>query len=120
MGTLESILPDDITRQAFTLGNTELVLPYAQASQAIAIATEHKIAILGLEAFEVKKEGLLTVRLADASAYIRFTGDWKTYVARMNTEAEHWLREHHLGENYGYILTSASEREFASLTNKTK
>ncbi len=126
MGTLESILPDDITRQALTLGKelasprTALVLPYAQALQAIVIATEHKIAILGLEAFEVKKEGLLTVRLADASAYIRFTGDWKTYVARMNTEAEHWLREHRLGENHGYILTSASEREFASLTNRTK
>jgi len=126
MGTLESILPGDITRQALTLGKelasprTELVLPYAQALQAIVIATEHKIAILGLEAFEVKKEGLLTVRLADASAYIRFTGDWKTYVARMNTEAEHWLREHRLGENHGYILTSASEREFASLTNRTK
>jgi len=94
-------------------------VPMPQALQAIVIATEHEIAILGLEAFEVKKEGLLTVRLADASSYIRFTGDWKTYVARMNTEAEHWLREHRLGENHGYILTSASEREFASLTNRT-
>jgi hypothetical protein len=53
------------------------VLRYARAWQAIVIATEHKIAILGLEAVEVKKEGLLTVGLADASAHIRFTGDWK-------------------------------------------
>ncbi|MGB7231451.1 MAG: hypothetical protein WBD19_07250 [Candidatus Acidiferrum sp.] len=126
MGMLESILPDDITRQALTLGSelasscTELVLPYAQALQAIVIATEHEIAILGLEAFEVKKEGLFTVGLADASAYIHFTGDWKTYVARMNIEADHWLGDHRLGENHGYILTSASEREFSSLPNRTK
>src|ERR1700752_25883 len=116
MGTLESILPDDITRQAITLGkelaspHTELVLPYDQTLQAIVIATEHNIAILGLDAFEVKKEGLLTVRMANASAYIRFTGDWKTYVTMMNTEAENWLRENRLGENHGYILSSASER----------
>jgi hypothetical protein len=126
MGKLETILPDEITRQALTLGKelastrTELALPYLQALQGIVIATEHEIAILGLEAFEVEKEGLLTVHLADASAYTRFTGDWKAYVARMNTEAEHWLREPRLGENHGYILTSASEREFASLSNGTK
>ena len=126
MGTLENILPDDIKRQALTLGQelasprTELVLPYAQALQAIVTATEHEIAVLGLEAFEVKKEGLFTVALADASAYIRFTGDWKTYVARTNSEADRWLRDHRLGENHGYILTSASEREFASLRNRAK
>jgi hypothetical protein len=82
----ESILPDDIARQVLTLGKglasprTELVLPYAQALQAIVIATAHKVAILFLEAFEA----------------------------------------HHLGENHGYIFTSASERAFASLTNRTK
>ena len=81
----------------------------------MSIASEHGIAILGLEAFEVQKDGLLSVDLADASAYIRFTGDWKTYVAAMNAEAERWIREHRLGENHGYILTSASQDEFATL-----
>jgi len=33
----------------------------------------------------------------------------------MNAEADRWLKERRLGENHGYILTSASEREFASL-----
>lgn len=126
MGMLESILPDDITRQALTLGRelassrTELVLPYAQALQAIVIASEHEIAILGVEAFELKNEGLFTVALADASAYIPFTGDWKNYVARTNTEAGDWLGDHRLGENHGYILTSTSEKEFSLLVNRTK
>lgn len=120
MGALESILPAEITGQALTLENTELVLPYAQALQAISIATEQKIAILGLEAFELRKDGLLTVDLSDASAYIRYAGDWKAYVTRMNTEADRWFKEHRLGENHGYILTSASETEFGSLSNKTR
>ena len=116
MGALEDILPDHITEHALTLSNTELVLPYTQALQAIATATEHSVAILGLEAFEVTKEGLLTLHLADSSRDIRFTGDWKAYVARMNNEADRWLRDHKLGENHGYILTSASEKEFAPLS----
>jgi hypothetical protein len=33
----------------------------------------------------------------------------------MNAEADRWLKEHRLGENHGYVLTSASEREFAGL-----
>jgi hypothetical protein len=71
MGTLESFLPEDITRQALTLGKelasprAELAFPYAQTLQAMVIATEHEIAISGLEAFEVNNEGLLTVCLAD-------------------------------------------------------
>jgi hypothetical protein len=122
MGALESILPAEITGQALKLADieTELVLPYAQALQAISIATEHKIAILGLDAMEVQKDGLATVYLADASAYIRYTGDWNAYVTKMNTEADSWLREHRLGENQGYILSSASETEFRSLSNKTR
>jgi hypothetical protein len=121
MSALESVLPEDLKRHALTLGNdlasarTELVLPYAEALRAIAIASEHEIAVLGLEAFEVQGEGLLTVDLADASAYVPFAGDWRAYVAKMNAEAERWLREHRLGENHGYILSSTSKKEFASL-----
>jgi hypothetical protein len=53
--------------------------------------------------------------VADASSYTVFTGDWKAYVAMLNAEAERWLKEHRLGENHGYILTSASESEFVVL-----
>jgi hypothetical protein len=124
MSALENALPDDLKRHALKLENdltsprTELVLPYAEALKAIAIASEYQIAILGLEAFEVQREGLLTVDLADASAYIPFTGDWGAYVAKMNAEAERWIKEHPLGENHGYILSSTSEKEFASLPKR--
>ena len=113
---LQRLLSNELRNAAISSG-TELVLPYTEALRAIAVATEHQIAILGLEAFEVQKEGLLTVDLADASSHIQFSGDWAAYVARMNAEADRWLREHRLGENHGYILTSTSEKEFASLPN---
>lgn len=112
MGELECIFPDELKNCAIASGN-ELVLPYAEALAAVLIATKHQIAVLGLEAFEVQKDGLRTVYLADASSYIRFAGDWGAYVTDLNLEAERWLKEHRLGENHGYILTSASERELA-------
>jgi hypothetical protein len=112
VGELECILPDELKNGALASGN-ELVLPYAEALASIVIATNHQIAVLGLDAFEVQKDGLRTIYLGDASRYIPFTGDWRAYVANLNAEAERWLKEHRLGENHGYILTSASERELA-------
>jgi hypothetical protein len=117
MGELESILPDELTKGALAFGN-ELVLPYAEALTVIGIATTHQIAVLGLEAFEVQKDGLRTTDLADASSYIPFAGDWLMYVATLNSEAERWLKEHRLGENHGYILTLSSERELASVKKR--
>ena len=113
LGELERLLPDELKGSALTTGN-ELVLPYGEALDAIVIATKHQIAVLGLDAFEVRNDGLQTVYLADASSYILFTGDWRAYVAALNAEAERWLKEHRLGENHGYILSSTSEREFAA------
>src|SRR5207249_1518386 len=103
MGDLETIFPEELRRRALVLeGNrtspsTELVLPYGEALPAITIATKHKIAVLGLEAFEVEKDGLLTVDLTDGSSRIPFTGDWKAYVAAINADAERWIKEHRLG-----------------------
>lgn len=119
MQALHQNLPDDVRAAAITSGE-ELVLPYAEALRAVEIATEHQIAILGLEAFEVQSGGLLTVDMADASGYIPFAGDWQAYFTALNREAERWILDHPLGENHGYILTSASKTEFASLARRVK
>ncbi|MGH9407350.1 MAG: hypothetical protein ACRD3D_16145 [Terriglobia bacterium] len=58
--------------------------------------------------------------MADASSYVSFTGDWKAYVARLNEEAERWIQQHRLGENHGYILSSASAGEFAALSARVR
>jgi hypothetical protein len=114
VGRLEEVLPDVLKKTAIASGN-ELVFPFAEATEAILIATDHQIAVLGLEAFEIQTDGLVTVALCDPSRNNPFSGDWKAYVAIMNDECSRWLVEHRLGENHGYILTSASESEFADL-----
>lgn len=119
MGDLEKILPDEIRGSTLWPGN-ELVLPHAEASSAVGIATEQQIAILGFEAFEVRKDGLLTVDLNDPSAHISFAGDWLAYVVAMNTEADHWIKEHRYAANHGYILTSASKSEFDQIQKLRK
>jgi hypothetical protein len=112
MGDLECALLEDLKKAAIS-SEHELVLPYAEALTAIAVATEYQIAVLGLESFEAQNNGLLTV---DYSRYeFRIAGSWSEFVRTNNAEAERWIKEHRLGENHGYILTSTSEKEFASL-----
>lgn len=117
MGELESLLPEELKRAAVSSGS-ELVLPYTDALYAIKMATERQIAILGLEAFEVQKEGFLTVDYTGYSRWLAPKEAWTAYVTAMNTEAERWIKEHRFGENHGYILTSASEEEFARLNQQ--
>lgn len=112
MRELDRILPSEMKTGSTWCGE-ELVLPYAEALAAVGFANEHGIAVLGLEAFEVQKDGLLTVAIADASAHTPFKGEWQAYVAALNRQAVRWLEDHRFGENHGYILTSASESEFA-------
>jgi hypothetical protein len=114
---LDRILPEGLRGRSIRTGN-ELLLPYDEALIAIRIANEHEIAVLGLEAFEVQKEGLLTIDMVDPSNYVPFTGNWRQYVDTINAESVRWLREHQLGEDHGYILTSTSFDEFSKLRAK--
>jgi len=111
VGRLDRLRPEVMKRRALAIGN-ELILSYDDALAAIRLATQHQVAVLGFDAGEVVADGF---RIADYSAYkeVPFTGDWKAYAAAMNAIAEQWIKEHPLGENYGYILTSTSQEEFA-------
>ena len=105
-------LPESMTKRATAIGN-EFAFPFDDALIAIGIATEHDIAVLGLEAGELLGSGF---RVVDYNGYaIEFSGDWKAYAVANNTEAQHWIREHRYGKDHGYILTSTSEKEFAEL-----
>lgn len=76
MGRLKEILSHELKKSAIPFGD-ELVLPFAEASAAVLIATEHEVAVLGVDAFEVRPDGLATIALFDASSNNAFTGDWK-------------------------------------------
>ena len=114
MGALEDLLPEEIKRVSTQTG-TEFALPYPHALAAIKIATEHEIAILGVDSFDIRSDRLYTVGLGDASSAIKFDGDWRAHVQRLNDAATKWVTEHPLLENHGYILTSTSKEEFQRL-----
>lgn len=111
MEDLISIVPAELLDRA-RLNETEFVFAHPDVLDVIRIATEHAVAILGIEVFEVK-DGLLA---QDYSGYEFPSGDdWRDFVLVNNRAAMEFVRSHPAGEDHGYILTSSSEREFRQL-----
>lgn len=111
MDDLTSIVPTDLLGRA-RRNEKEYVFPHPDVLDVIRLATEHDVAILGVEVFEVK-EGL---RVEDYSGYeFASCDDWRDFVRINNSAALEFVRSHPAGEDHGYILTSASEREFRQL-----
>lgn len=111
MDDLTSMVPADLLDRA-RRNETEFVFAHPDVLDVIRVATEHDVAILGIEVFEVKG-GL---RAQDYSGYEFPCGDdWRDFVRVNNSAALEFVRSHPAGEDHGYILTSASEREFRQL-----
>ncbi|HVB36770.1 MAG TPA: hypothetical protein VND42_05975 [Candidatus Acidoferrales bacterium] len=118
MGDLENTLPEDLKKRGARSGS-ELILTYGDALRAIAVANE-QIAVWGLEGVDILPEGPDHFYVCDYTRYdndIKFAGDWQAFMTANNSEAERWIEQHPLGDGHGYILTSASETEFAVLRN---
>jgi hypothetical protein len=114
VGDLERILPEELTNAAVS-SNGELLLPYSEALRAIDVASKHQIAILGVELFEVQPSGLQALGWSDYQFTFTSTNAWNDFVIANNSEAERCIKNCPLGQNHGYILTSTSQNEFASL-----
>jgi hypothetical protein len=71
--TFDTILPSAITTAALRNGN-EWVLPLPQVKEAIKLASEHLIAILGVEVFHIEENGLRTENYTGYA--FDFLGDW--------------------------------------------
>ena len=108
----DSILPSSITEAAIRSGN-ELVIPLAQVREAVRLASEHQIAVLGVECFRVQEDGLLV--LGYSGYGFEFQGDWPTFTEQNNRAALQYIAENELGSGHGYILTTTSKREFKAL-----
>jgi hypothetical protein len=114
MGELENLLSTELKSKATTCGN-ELLLPYAEALSAVAVASRHRIAVLGIELFQIRDDGLFaTISYTDYDRDIPFSGDWNAYVSPLNS-SRRGIAEHRLGENHGHSLASTSEVEFKEL-----
>jgi hypothetical protein len=116
MADLEKALPEDLKKRSARSGS-ELILNLGDALRAIAVANERQIAVLGLEAVDILPEGPDHFYVCDYTGYdndVKFAGDWQAFMTANNSEAERWIEQHPLGDGHGYILTSASETEFAA------
>ncbi len=112
---LDTILPASITNAGKRSGN-EWVLPLQQAKQAIKLASDNGIAILGVESFRIEEGGF---RLENYTGYgFDFVGDWPDCVNQNNTAALNFIADNSVGDGYGYILTAASRSEFDALSSK--
>lgn len=111
MDDLTAVVPKNLLDRA-TRNENEFVFPHPDVLEVIRVATEHGIAILGVEMFEVKRH----LRVKDYSGYEFVCGDdWQEFVRTNNRSALEYIRSHASGEEHGYILTAASEREFRQL-----
>jgi len=103
MSDFDAILPAEINNAAIRSGN-ELLIPLLQAKEAINLATKHRIAVLGLEAFRVA--GLIAEGYSSYEFELR--DDWVKFVSSNNEAALRYVAQHEFGSGYAYILTTTS------------
>jgi|ERR1700683_999220 hypothetical protein len=117
MRDLEYVLPEEIKKRALRSGN-ELILSHEDGLTAIAIATEHNIAVLGFELGEVLDNGFQVLDYSGTNSSFFRIG--MPSLARTIVRRNAGIKEHRLSNNHGCIITSTSEREFAKLQLRDK
>jgi hypothetical protein len=116
-GEFEKRVPDNIRRRSREFGN-ELLVPYPEVLEAIDFANRQSIAVLGVEAFIPQQDG---IQSESFSAYEFPICEWNVFVALNNESAKEYIAKiPSRPAELVYILTTASEREYASLTEAAK
>jgi hypothetical protein len=103
------ILPTTITDAAVRAGD-EWIIPFPEVVQAITLAGQHRIAVLGLESFHIVEKGLGCVGYSGYA--FEPQEDWAQFVRQNNSEALRFVEDNPRGDDFGYVLTTSSEDEF--------
>ena len=93
----------------------ELYFKNADALRVVALCTQNFIAVLGIEIFELQREGL---QAKGCSVYRARPNGWASFMEQNNDLAEQFLTEHRSATDV-YILTTTSEQEFRELTRSS-
>ena len=100
-------------KEASVLSGAEWLMPFRKLTEVVELATQHLIAVLGVEVFRILPNGL---GAEGYSGYeFKLDGNWADFVSRNNQSASAYVDQHQFGEGYGYMLTTTSENEFAHL-----
>jgi hypothetical protein len=94
---------------------SELALPFQDSLRTISCADNRQIAVLGVESFLARPDGLL---VTGYSGYgFSFDGeDWLVSFEINNLHAMKFVEGQVDGEKHYFILTATSRREYESLT----
>jgi hypothetical protein len=97
----------------------EWILPKQQGLEAVELATEAQVAVLGVQHMEVCGQ---EVRLAAFTRYrYEFSGDWTGFVRQNNRAAARFLADKPDSDNSRYIMTSVPKDSYSpSSTGKLK
>ena len=108
---LRRLLPRTLGEFALDV-DEELVFPFPQVLEIIRFATSKGIAVLGVEAVEVRGRELRFEGWSVYDSSTRFEGDWQQYVRSNNASAREVVERNPCGEDHGYLLTAVSKDEF--------
>ena len=96
----------------------EPAFTFPEVMDVIRSCTSNQIAVLGVEIFLIKESqyyasGCSTYDLQMMRKWYRLQiSDWHEYVAENNALAEESVQSNPMGDEYLYVLTTASWREF--------
>ena len=100
-----SLALDEETKQASRLVGEEWLIPASHIERGIDAADWAEIAILGVDAFTIHSDGLVTENYTGYQ--FERTQDWSTFVKRNDLAAREWLKQFGRSQ-YSYILTTDS------------
>jgi hypothetical protein len=109
----DRILPPGIKHISLRSGN-EWVIPFPEVEQAVKLASENLIAILGVECFRILPDGGLGTETYSGYEF-SLVDDWQALVRLNNQAALQFIKDNVFKRGYGYILTTTSREEFNHL-----
>jgi hypothetical protein len=115
---LDSLVPSDLLQTAWKCGD-EFAYPHPNVLRVVEITNENRIAILGFEFFHILPENQGFATETYTGYELRFNGYWPGFVQDNNLLAAHYIEKNRRDGDYGFILTSTSEREFLQLKQQS-
>jgi hypothetical protein len=93
--------------------NSELAFTYPAVLDVLAVCAKNRIAVLGVEIFQVVEGQRFQAR--GFSAYVFAEDSWEHFVGKNNSAAKEFIKKNPVGDDCVYLLTTASKQEFANL-----